>query len=329
MTKPGMTTMTAALILAAAMAETAAAGQPRAVPPREPMPAGKRIVANDGDVIVVADDARVRFVRQRAAVVRLIFNPVERWVVLLADFVPKGGSPDGRVDYQFNWRQIEGTWPLPERWEGPATIEDYSMPGQGPSSAGIVLPAGRVQFLSGQAPSPYTDPTAYAVLHHRSGGGGTSSGTFDEAEQRVLGDIQASAQGRSGSVQTTFSAGAVTGRAVVEGSPSAVLSSSMQTTITPGPAPVRVGGSIPMPHKTFDVPAIYPETARAAGLQGVVVLEITVGPDGIVSQARVLRGQPLLDQAAIDAARQWRYEPTLQNGTPVAVRFTATVDFRQ
>ena len=71
----------------------------------------------------------------------------------------------------------------------------------------------------------------------------------------------------------------------------------------------------------------YPPTARAAGVQGVVILEITIGEDGAVSNARVLRSIPLLDQAALDAVRQWRYEPTLLNGAPTPVIMTATVNF--
>ena len=58
-----------------------------------------------------------------------------------------------------------------------------------------------------------------------------------------------------------------------------------------------------------------------------MILEIVVGGDGAVSNARVLRSIPLLDQAALDAVRQWRYEPTLLNGVPTPVVMTATVNF--
>ena len=59
----------------------------------------------------------------------------------------------------------------------------------------------------------------------------------------------------------------------------------------------------------------------------MVILEITIDAAGAVSNARV-HSIPLLDRAAVDAARQWRYEPTLLNGRPVPVILTATVDFR-
>ena len=76
--------------------------------------------------------------------------------------------------------------------------------------------------------------------------------------------------------------------------------------------------------KIVDVPAKYPEAARQSRVMGVVILEITVQPDGTVSNARVLRSIPSLDAAALEAVRQWRYEPT---GLPNAVNMTVTVNF--
>ena len=61
--------------------------------------------------------------------------------------------------------------------------------------------------------------------------------------------------------------------------------------------------------------------------QGVVIIEATIGPNGRVQDARVLRSIPLLDQAALDAVRQWEFTPTLLNGVPVPVIMTVTVQF--
>ena len=82
------------------------------------------------------------------------------------------------------------------------------------------------------------------------------------------------------------------------------------------------------PREIVDAAPVMPEVARQAGIRGVVILEIIIGADGKVTDAKVLRSIPLLDQAAIDAARQWRYEPTLLNGAPVPVIMTATVNFQ-
>jgi TonB family protein len=111
------------------------------------------------------------------------------------------------------------------------------------------------------------------------------------------------------------------------------------STVMPPPAPppppppgwaegaLRVGGNVLMPRKTKHVAPGYPSLAESAGVQGVVILELIIGPDGHVADSRVLRSIPLLDQAAIDAVRQWEFTPTRLNGSPVPVIMTATVQF--
>lgn len=96
---------------------------------------------------------------------------------------------------------------------------------------------------------------------------------------------------------------------------------------TPSRAPVRVGGNIAAPKKLKDVPPLYPQTAIQARVQGIVIIEATIGGDGTVKTARVLRSVPLLDEAALDAVRQWEYAPTLLNGVAVPVIMTVTVNF--
>jgi len=90
---------------------------------------------------------------------------------------------------------------------------------------------------------------------------------------------------------------------------------------------VRVGGNMKQPVKTKHVAPVYPPIAQSANVQGVVILEAVIGVDGKVQDARILRSIPLLDQAAIDAVKQWEFTPTLLNGTPVPVIMTATVQF--
>lgn len=91
---------------------------------------------------------------------------------------------------------------------------------------------------------------------------------------------------------------------------------------------VRVGGQIKEPKKLKHVAPIYPDIAKQARVQGVVILECTISPQGKVTDVKVLRGIPLLDQAAIDAVKQWVYTPTLLNGVPVPVIMTVTVNFK-
>jgi periplasmic protein TonB len=93
-------------------------------------------------------------------------------------------------------------------------------------------------------------------------------------------------------------------------------------------APVRPGSVIKRPVKVRDLAPTYPAVARAARVEGIVIVEATIGPNGKVQDARILRSVPLLDAAALDAVRQWEYTPTLLNGIPVAVVMTVTVDFK-
>ena len=95
----------------------------------------------------------------------------------------------------------------------------------------------------------------------------------------------------------------------------------------PAVKPIRVGGRVREPRRLEGVPPVYPETARDARIEGVVILECVIDPQGRVSEVRVLRGVPLLEEAAVDAVRQWVYSPTLMDGVPVPVLLTVTVRF--
>ena len=95
----------------------------------------------------------------------------------------------------------------------------------------------------------------------------------------------------------------------------------------PPQAPIRVGGAIKQPTKIKDVRPVYPPIAQSARVSGMVIIEATIGADGRVKDAKVLRSIPLLDQAALDAVKQWQFTPTLLNNVPVPVIMTVTVNF--
>jgi protein TonB len=92
-------------------------------------------------------------------------------------------------------------------------------------------------------------------------------------------------------------------------------------------APVRIGGNIKAPTKVKTVDPVYPGDAMQAKIEGMVIIEATICQDGSVADARVLRSVALLDQAALDAVRQWKYTPTTMDGVPVPVVMTVTVNF--
>jgi TonB family protein len=90
----------------------------------------------------------------------------------------------------------------------------------------------------------------------------------------------------------------------------------------------RVGRDASEPKRVKQVRPVYTEVARNARVQGLVVLDCVISPEGHVTRARVLRGIPVLDQAAIDAVKQWQYAPTVLGGQAVSVAMTITVEFR-
>jgi TonB family protein len=93
--------------------------------------------------------------------------------------------------------------------------------------------------------------------------------------------------------------------------------------------PVRVGGNIKQPTKVAHANPIYPEAMQAAGLEGVVKLDVLIGLDGVVSSVRVVSTQvhPDFARSAETAVRQWKFTPTLLNGRPVEVEMTANISF--
>jgi protein TonB len=90
---------------------------------------------------------------------------------------------------------------------------------------------------------------------------------------------------------------------------------------------LKVGGAVQPPTKLVDVRPVYPEDAKAAHIEGVVILGIVIDEDGSVIDTAVLRSIAELDQAAIDAVSRWKFEPTLLDGEAVEIEMTITVNF--
>ena len=82
---------------------------------------------------------------------------------------------------------------------------------------------------------------------------------------------------------------------------------------------VTVGGNVQAARLVNRVQPIYPPLARQTRISGTVKLHAIIGKSGNVEQLQVVSGHPLLVQSALDAVRQWRYQPTLLNGDPVEV----------
>jgi protein TonB len=85
------------------------------------------------------------------------------------------------------------------------------------------------------------------------------------------------------------------------------------------PKRISVGGNVQAAHLVNRVQPIYPPLARQTRISGTVKLHAIIGKNGAVEQLQVVSGHPLLVQSALDAVKQWRYQPTLLNGEPVEV----------
>jgi TonB family protein len=91
--------------------------------------------------------------------------------------------------------------------------------------------------------------------------------------------------------------------------------------------PQRIGGDVAQANLLVQVQPVYPPLARAARIQDYVMLQAMIGKDGKVGNLTVLRGHPLLNEAALEAVRQWQYKPQILAGQPIDVITTITLNF--
>lgn len=95
----------------------------------------------------------------------------------------------------------------------------------------------------------------------------------------------------------------------------------------PSPRRVSISAGVAQGMLISKTSPVYPVDAKSAGVSGTVVLSAIIGRDGIVKDLQVVSGPDLLQQAALDAVKQWRYRPYLLNGDPVEVRTTINIIF--
>ncbi len=92
-------------------------------------------------------------------------------------------------------------------------------------------------------------------------------------------------------------------------------------------APIRVGGHVRPPKPIVQVRPEYPSLARQARIQGQVQIDAILDEQGNVIEMKVVSGPPLLYQAAVEALKKWKYEPTYLNDQPIAVQMIVTITF--
>ena len=259
---------------------------------------GRVIQAQDGDLVMVPAASTITVARAVGGHLKVVPHDEGRSLVVMLD---EGPELDGMVDATYRFDVPQPPYPTEYAWEGPGTFEEYEQLGlqRRPTIYAVVLPQGRI-LLRTPAGHGVAVPEHVAAFQIKGHSARRVRETFEAAEHGAL-----TQPAGSGSLSATVR-----------------LSPSAQTG-----APVRVGGTIREPRKIKDVPPVMPEAARQAGVIGIVIVEATIDAQGRVSSARILRSIPLLDQAALDAVRQWEFEPVLVNGVPQPVVMTVTVPF--
>jgi protein TonB len=195
-----------------------------------------------------------------------------------------------------------------------------------PLMANDILPAPRTMigaFTAQPAPPPPPPPAGRDATPSDKPAGAVRSAAPSEAPSSIDPEPETttSAIGQPGGVPGGLPDGLVGAAGIVPAIP--------EMPAPPMPTrPVPVGGRIKEPAKIRHVAPVYPVIAQQVRLEGIVIIEAIIGVDGRVKEARVLRSKPLLEQAALDAVRQWVFTPTTLNGVPVPVIMTVTVNFR-
>jgi len=94
-------------------------------------------------------------------------------------------------------------------------------------------------------------------------------------------------------------------------------------------APKPIGGKVEMARLISSTPPVYPPLARSQGVEGDVTLDALIDETGRVTRVRTVSGPGLLQEAAADTVRQWKYKPATLDGNAVTMRVTVTVKFRK
>lgn len=96
----------------------------------------------------------------------------------------------------------------------------------------------------------------------------------------------------------------------------------------PSQGPIPISGDVKAPIRIFSPDPVYPEPARQARIQGVVILQTIIDTLGKVTHVKVLKGLPEgLTESAVEAVTQWKFNPAMLNGEPVAVYYMVTISF--
>jgi TonB family protein len=185
-------------------------------------------------------------------------------------------------------------------------------PTGGPAEIGVAISAPGAATLAGQAAGQSVRIASGMSLPAAAGSAGA----------------QPSAQGVLGGILSAAPSAPASGSGGVLGGVLASAPAARQSEDAPSePQRIRVGGNVQQAKLISQPKPIYPPLAKQARISGAVTFNVVVGTDGTVIGMEVVNGHPLLVNSAIEAVRQWVYQPTLLNGNPVEVFTQVVVNF--
>jgi TonB family protein len=286
----------------------------------------RRIVVREGDTIVIPSGVNARIDRSREGQVRIALGAQPREVVVLFDDAGREG-PDGRVDVVFRV-QLEEDLPANLLYRGPARLEliDSVIDGdiQRRGLPTLVLPDARVQFASRL--QEITGAADTFVFRTTSGESRTLNSTtwagtrsFDEVEHAWVNHLENNASATSTELH---------GPTIVPAPRSEASTISARDDVPIQPEEYVRRRDFTYPRAIKQVHSQYTRGALERGIQGSVAVDVTVNRDGAVSNATIRRSLDAeLAQAAVEAARQWRFAPATLAGKPVPVVVTIELTF--
>jgi protein TonB len=175
------------------------------------------------------------------------------------------------------------------------------------------------------APAQQVTPARQAAVLPSSNPNAAPVEAPDEIEPEALPPTEDVEGGVEGGVQGGIAGTVISGMEGIRGL--LALAPPPSPAAPPSRQPVRVGGTFAAPALLHRVEPVYPPLAVAARVEGVVVLEAIVDGKGRVCDVKVLRSGQMLDGAAVEAVRQWRYAPLMLDGVPNPFVLTVTLSF--
>ena len=265
------------------------------------------------------------FMQQQSAGVHAGPAPASNAQASLAA-VPSASSPSqpqGDVVPQTN----------PSAQTNPGALTETSAPSSSASNTLSIVPAVSSSTTNTRNSQPASNPANGGARSTSSAAGAPA--TIEQPKKPVLGDVHLAAPKVSPKRNTQNSAEADAGITLTNDDQPDAGAEALNAGLVGGnnqpsapAAPLPVGGDVKQAELISKVPPLYPAMAKTQHVSGNVMVDALIDAKGRVTTMKVVSGPTLLRQAAMDALKQWKYQPATLDGKPVAMHLTVTLQFR-